>query len=407
MHTIADTRRLVADGVISADQAKIIEARARQAMVSLIVNTLLCGGILVALVGIFEILDSPALIAGCGGVGLVLGVLILAYGGEMVRMFGNASVLIGAGILLYGISVELADQYENIAGAVMTVGGIAIMGVTAWALSLKGFSAQFVTGAILLMGVCVHISGLGYFFYTPSLSPLVNSILFLYISAIFVAAGWVTNVRLVTAFAIVPFFLMLYILDEARFNMNCVFVIPEKTLSLVQMSVLFIACIWISGRTNERIARHARTLAFMGFIVANICALSGSICGDIVGDYVWGPGSYSVPYYNDRYETVEAWRLARDRFEESALIITSGVYTILWAIALVAFILWSAHKNMRALFNTAMLFAALNAFIQISVVLGDGPFAYIVYGLAAIPLAWGIWRLNLWLAKRTERLADP
>ena len=40
MHAIADTERLVADGVITADQARTIEVRARQAMVYLAINSI-------------------------------------------------------------------------------------------------------------------------------------------------------------------------------------------------------------------------------------------------------------------------------------------------------------------------------------------------------------------------------
>ena len=42
MHAIADTERLVTDGIITDEQARTIEARAREAMVYLAINTILC-----------------------------------------------------------------------------------------------------------------------------------------------------------------------------------------------------------------------------------------------------------------------------------------------------------------------------------------------------------------------------
>jgi len=48
MHAVADTNQLVRDGIISETQATDIEARARDAMVALVINLLLAGGILAA-----------------------------------------------------------------------------------------------------------------------------------------------------------------------------------------------------------------------------------------------------------------------------------------------------------------------------------------------------------------------
>ena len=61
MHTLADTRQLLLDGIISSEQARIIEARARDAMVALSINSLLCAGIVAATLGtIFWLASAPA-----------------------------------------------------------------------------------------------------------------------------------------------------------------------------------------------------------------------------------------------------------------------------------------------------------------------------------------------------------
>ena len=52
--------------------------------------------------------------------------------------------------------------------------------------------------------------------------------------------------------------------------------------------------------------------------------------------------------------------------------------------------------------NTALTFAAIHAYTQLFESFGDEPLAYFIGGLAAIPLAWGLWRLNGWItAKQT------
>lgn len=54
------------------------------------------------------------------------------------------------------------------------------------------------------------------------------------------------------------------------------------------------------------------------------------------------------------------------------------------------------------MFNTALTFAAIHAYTQLFESFGDEPLAYVIGGLAAIPLAWGLWRLKGWItAKQT------
>ena len=55
---------------------------------------------------------------------------------------------------------------------------------------------------------------------------------------------------------------------------------------------------------------------------------------------------------------------------------------------------WSAHTNRRGIFNASMTFGAIHAYTQVFETFYDEPLAYVVGGLAAIPLAWGLWRLN-------------
>ena len=96
MYYVADTGKLVADGVIDTEQAHEIQSRARATMVALCVNSLLIGGILAATFGLVFFLGTPLSVAVCGGLFLGVGLLILRYANELYRMFGNASAVIGA-----------------------------------------------------------------------------------------------------------------------------------------------------------------------------------------------------------------------------------------------------------------------------------------------------------------------
>ena len=160
MHAIADTTRLTAEGVITADQARIIEARAREAMVTRGVNVILCLGILAATGGFIFWLADPLPVAIAGLLMTLTGLAILARGGEMFHMFGNAATLIGAGMLIGGATLELMDNYEEIAGWVLwPVGGLllAVLSLRYWR---GGLSSHFVLGAPILMGLAVHIIGI-------------------------------------------------------------------------------------------------------------------------------------------------------------------------------------------------------------------------------------------------------
>ncbi len=50
--------------------------------------------------------------------------------------------------------------------------------------------------------------------------------------------------------------------------------------------------------------------------------------------------------------------------------------------------------NRRGLFNAGMTFAGIHGYTQMLESFSDEPLAYVIGGLAAIPLAFGLWRLN-------------
>lgn len=397
MHAVADIDRLVSDGVITTEQAKIIESRARETMVYMAINALLCFGIIAATGGLIFWLGTATSVAALGVVFLGLGLLILMRGNDMLRMFGNAAVLIGAGMLIGGASVELLDKYEDVAGPVMIVFGLIVLLAAVWFHKIGGASLHFVTGAIMVMGLGMHLTGIGYVLGREDLSGAPLSLFFLYAAMLIACVGWKIDVRLVTALAIVPFAQMLET-GTFYFSSAYAFYSPESTLTIIQMAVLIVACMWIAARLSERTARHARVLAVMAFIVVNLCALVGSLWGDVVGEHVWGPGNMrdvsDISYAE--------WNEIRQTFRESAIIIHEGLYSVLWALALAALVLWAAHRGQRGLFIAALTFGGIDAYTQMFENFGDEPLAFVIGGLAAIPLAWGMWRLDHWISARNK-----
>ncbi len=395
MHTLADTRQLLLDGVISHEQARIIETRAREAMVTLAINCLLCAGILAATLGtIFWLASAPA-VAVFGTAMLLAGLAILARGGVMYRMFGNAAALIGAGMLIGGAGIELVDKYFSLSPWIMLPAGAIVAAIAGRALMQGGLTTRFVQGAIFLMGIALHLAGLGVLIEQWQIAGPAKLIIFGYTALLLAAGGWITDVRFVTALALIPFAQMLDT-NTGYFHASYVFMSPEPTLSILQMAALIWAMVWLSDRSGERTARHARILAIMAFIVANLCALVGSLWGDVVGQTIWGQG------YDWATEmTYEQYEAARIAFEAKTLVIPDWAYSILWALILVAIIAWAARGNRRALFNAGVTFAGIHAYTQMFESFGEEPLAYVIGGFAAIPLAWGMWRMNRWLADRS------
>jgi len=127
MHVIADTNQLVVDEIITPKQATTIESRARQGMIFLGINLLLCFGIISVTAGTIFWLADAIFIAISGTLSLIAGLLILVRGGAMFRMFGNAATLIGAGMLIGGAIFELIARHMGFAGWAMLVGGAVIV----------------------------------------------------------------------------------------------------------------------------------------------------------------------------------------------------------------------------------------------------------------------------------------
>ncbi len=397
MYIVANTQKLTEDGIINTSQASEMKLRARETMVNLAINLVLCFGILSATGGLIFWLASPISVAICGILFLGSGLFILAKGKELFQMFGNAAALIGSGMMIGGAAIELLDKYSSIAGPALIIGGAIIAVISAYRFATKAFTTKFVTGSIMLMGAAVHLIGMYYLLDRNAVSGFPVSLSHLYSTAIIIALGWFTNIRTLTALAIIPFAQALNT-GTAYFTAAYVFYSPESTLSILQMALLIIAALWVSAVFSERTARHSRIVSVIAFIVANLCALVGSIWGDRIGETIWGPG---IRYYKSGFENQESWKTAREAFLENAWIVSADVYSILWAIALVAIIILAAHRNNRGLFNTAMTFAGIHAYTQIFESFADEPLAWVIGGLAAIPLAWGMWRLNKWFNNRT------
>ncbi len=253
----------------------------------------------------------------------------------------------------------------------------------------------FLLGAVLLMGAAMHLWGLGVLLHRADRSgslgpalPWAIALFWLHASAVLALSGWRTGLRAVTALAILPF---AQLLATGAFYAGSayVFVSEEPTLSILQMSALLAACLVLQRRAPPRIARHAAILAIMAFVTANLCALVGSLGGDVIGSSWTAPRladfQTAAPGTATREEinaAFDAFLEARQAFYETARRIPAGTYALAWAAALAALGIWSAATLRRGLFNTAVTFAAIHAYTQLMETLDAAPLAWLLAGLS-------------------------
>ena len=399
MTHVVHTERLLREGVIDAAQAAEIARRSRETMVALAVNSVLCVGIVAATLGLIFWLGSAGAVAFAGTIFLIAGAAVLLKGGEIYRMLGNASALIGAGMMIGGAGVEAVRLYAENADVFLMIAGAVVAGGAFVVFRQGSATLRFVSGATMLLGGAMHLAGVGFAMSdaTGLEAAAVNGYAFL----LLLAAGVLLDVRLVTALAIVPFAQML---DTGTdyFHAMYVFYSPESTLTILQMMALTAICIVVMRQGRERFARHAGILAILAVVVGNLAFLVGSLWGDQVGASLSldGPMWTEGMEWSDYEAKVEAW-------EAQFLYISENVFSLVWAALLAAGAFWAAHANRRGLFNAAITFGAIHGYTQVFETMGDEPMAWALGGLALIPLAWGMWRLNRYLSERQEPGQGP
>jgi hypothetical protein len=392
MHHLVDTESMGAEGLLTPQQIATIKDRSRTAMVALGVNTVLAGGIMAAAGGFIFWLADTLQVAVTGGVFLLIGLMILLRAGPLYRMLGNAAALIGAGMLSGGATLKLIEKLAptQAAQVLLVTGAVAAL-VALWLHRKLADRAGFLLGSIVLMATAMHLVGLylglQQFAGGSWHAPLTN----LYATLVLLGIGYLLDLRVITALAILPFAQMLDT-STAYFHATYAFYSPEPTLSILQMTLAMVIGLWLLQHRSERIGRHGGIFAMMAFVVGNLCFLVGSLFGDVVGS--------SFIHYPDwnadiDYDTqVQAYDAATAAWRNTTLVISENTYAVIWALALAAAVFYAAHRNRRGLFNAALTFGAIHAYTQLFENFADEPLAYVIGGLAAVPLAWGIWRMN-------------
>ena len=387
MPHVINTNQLLAEGLLTEAQAKEIARRSRDTMLALVVNIILTAGIIAASLGFVFWIADPFGVALLGAAFLAAGIAVLAKADALYRLLGHAGTLIGSGMLFAGGTIELVSNYPDISNPILIAGGALIAATSAWAYRAAPTALRFSTGAIMLAGIALHLLGLG--IELDGMSGLPIATLYFYAAALIAAAGIFVDVRFVTALAIVPFAQMLDT-GTAYFHAAYVFYSPEPTLTILQMGALVAITAWAMTRTPDRFGRHAGILAIMAAVVGNLAFLVASLWGDEIGASYYRRDAPTYSEFND-------WRAYQDAYElwkEQFIQISEHVFSVVWAALLIAGAWLAAATHRRGLFNASITFLGIHAYTQVFETFSDEPMVYALGGLAAIPAAWGLWRLN-------------
>ncbi len=155
------------------------------------------------------------------------------------------------------------------------------------------------------------------------------------------------------------------------FHASYLLVIQEPLLTILLFTLLSVGLYQLSKKLSHDYARIAIASARTGVFLVNFGFWIGSLWGD------YG--------------------------ESKTLIISEGVFSVLWACALLATAVWSWKRNRRWVLNTVATFAGIHFYTQWFEHLKTSPEVVLMAGLLALVFAVGLKRINEKMKENTPQ----
>jgi hypothetical protein len=149
----------------------------------------------------------------------------------------------------------------------------------------------------------------------------------------------------------------------------------EPTLTIVLFSALALVTYQASKRLPADYERIALTASRTSVVLVNFGFWIGSLWGDPLILLRARKGSVSSAFLNDT-------------------VISDTVFSIAWAVALIAAGVWAARVNRRWLVNIAAAFGAIHFYTQWFERLGATPASVLLGGLVLLAIALALWTFN-------------
>jgi len=265
-----------------------------------------------------------------GAVAIAAGILVLWKSTALIGLFGL--VFTGLGYFLHRSS----PQWSKLGSIWMVIGGLIL---SAYA---------------------------GYYTPWPALSPLVSA-------AILLGVGVLGSSHLLIA--LVPLALCA-VLGGRTDYMHAMYMIAiqEPTLTIITFTALG-SLAWTAAQRGFYAALSI-TFARTCVLLVNFGFWIGSLWGDTPGRF-FARASDGQNYVWAAQQTISA-----------------PIYSILWAVALVAAGYWGAVNGRRFLVNTVAVFGAIHFYTQWFERMGAEPVAVIVAGAITIVIGLAFWKFN-------------
>jgi iron complex transport system permease protein len=155
--------------------------------------------------------------------------------------------------------------------------------------------------------------------------------------------------------------------------------IQEPTLTIVIFSGLALALYLISLRVRADYERIALTAARMAIVLVNFGFWIGSLWGDRLR--LW------------RYWSMNDVQ-GGPNFTARGAVIPDWVFSIGWAVALLAVGVWGVRAGRRWVVNVAAVFGGIHFYTQWFSVLGANAFSVLLAGVILIAIAMGLRAFN-------------
>ena len=149
----------------------------------------------------------------------------------------------------------------------------------------------------------------------------------------------------------------------------------EPTLTIVLFSALALGAYVVSKRVSADYERVAIVAARTAVFLVN--------CGFWIGS-LWGDPLVLLRSMN-RADAAVALR---------SVVITPGVFSIVWALALIAAGVWAVRVNRRWLVNIVAVFGAIHFYTQWFEKLGASPLSVLLGGVIMLVIALALWSFN-------------
>jgi iron complex transport system permease protein len=343
MKLLVDIAKLETDGTITPQQAVQIRRAAAADTGRLAINVIAAIGAFAVVAGLLAMRPTSVQVAVIG-LGLTFaGVLIRKLRQRQLAFLGSSLIVIGAVLLATGLVLKCSDVAPRESSFLFTCPT-----TPKW----YGHMVLFLLASAWLLAV----------------GALAQNGLLVVLSA-FALAGALGS-------------------STGYWHASYGLLVRESTVTIVVFGLLGAFASYLSMRVfKQPYARLARLFALMALLWVNFGFWVGSLWGDYPLEAWIAPDTMSPPYGTEAWEMLRAWK-AR------AFFISRDVFSVVWALALVAVGAWGAMHGQRGVVNMAATFAGIHFYTQWFERLRATPEMVVAAGVIAVGLAFGMWRYN-------------